>query len=220
MSVDYRKKHYYKKVFFGIFGFLIIPAYSYLFALNGPGGDLIIVTFSQIGSRYGAIESLIFWGIMLSLYYFFFLSYLYQLTGEKNIFFQINLALSCLSILLTVFLPFAPTMFPIAGKLHNILARVSAVSCAVTLLVFVFIYSKIDRAVFIKSLIAFLVVLAFNVLILINYGISSLFQIVLAATFCPYLYLNLLFLEKSDKFNIYEVLEKAAAEREDGMDIF
>lgn len=218
--MDYRRKHLYKKVFFGLFGFIIIPVYSYLFALNGPGGDLIIVTFSQIGSRYRAIESLIFWGIMLSLYYFFFLSYLYRLTKSKSVFFQINLALSCLSILLTVFLPFAPTMYPLAAKTHNFLARVSAVSCAVTLFVFVFAYLKIDRAVFVKTLILFLIILGANIAVLILYGISSLFQVVLSATFCPYLYLNLTFLERSRKYDIYAVLEQAKNEKKEQMDIF
>ncbi|MCK9536389.1 MAG: hypothetical protein M0R05_02175 [Bacilli bacterium] len=218
--MDYRKSHYYKKIFFGIFGLLIIPVYSYLFALNGPGGDLIIVTFSQIGSRYGAIESLIFWGIIMAMYYFTFLNYLFFLTGSKSILFQINLALSCLSILVTVFLPFAPSMFPLAAKTHNFLARVSAISCAVTLLIFNFAYLKIDKIVFYKTLAVFILVVFINIFVLFYFGISSLFQIVLSATFCPYLFLNLIFLEKSPHFDIYAIMEKAAKAKEESRDIF
>jgi len=215
-----RKKHYYKKVVFGIFGILIIPAYGYLFALNGPGGDLIIVTFSQIGSRYGAIESLIFWGIMTSLYYFLFLDYLFYLTGSKNIFLLFNLALSCLSILVTVFLPFAPTMFPVAAQTHNFLARVSAVSIVVTLFVFILVYLKIDKTIFYKSLALFIVVVAINVVVLLFFGISSLFQIVLTATLCPFLFCNLLFLEKSKRFDVFKVLEQAEETKKINGDIF
>jgi len=218
--MDCQKKHRIKKLLFGIFGIVIIPVYGYLFALNGPDGNLIIVTFSQIGSRYGAVESLILWGILSTVYYFSLLDYLLFLTGYKNILLHINLGLSCLSMVVTVFLPFAPTMFPLVSRTHNFLARVSAFSFLATTLIFISYYLKKDKVVFFKALMSFLFVLAANIYVIINYGISSLFQIVLSATFCPFLFINLLFLEKSPLFDIYSVLAEAETKNKENSDIF
>lgn len=218
--MDYRKKHRIKKLLFGVFGFIVIPVYGYLFALNGPGGNLIIVTFSQIGSRYGAVESLIMWGILSAIYYFSFLDYLLFLTGYKNILLHINLALSCLSMVVTVFLPFAPTMFPLVSKTHNFLARVAAFSFLATILIFICAYLKKDKKVFFKAFMLFAAVLGVNIYVIINYGISSLFQIILSATFCPFLFFNLIFLERSSSFDIYSVLARAEINKQENHDIF
>ena len=89
------KKHKIKKLIYGLIGLVIIPIYSYIFSLNGPKGDLILVTFSQIGSRYGAIENLIIWGILSSFYYFSLIDYLMYLSDTEIPAIKVNLAFSC-----------------------------------------------------------------------------------------------------------------------------
>src|SRR5690554_585398 len=121
------KKHQNRKKLFAIAG-IFIPLFTLTFSYKGPYGDLILVTFSQIGARYGAIEQLIIWGIMTAIYYFSFLSYLFAMAGRKSITLKTLLSINCMTLLITVFLPYAPTMFKITSKLHNYLAYITAAS--------------------------------------------------------------------------------------------
>lgn len=212
--MDYKKKHKIKKVLFLIFG-IFIPLYSYLLSQKGPGGDLILVTFSQIGSRYGGIEQLIIWGIMTSLYYFTFLSYLFDISGSHSFLLRIMLSVTCLSLLITVFLPFSPTMFPIASSTHNYLAYVTASSTVITMLLFIIELFYIDRHIFKYSLGLFLIVASVLLTVLITYGVSSLFQITLASLMLFFMYIELLLLERSKVIDIYENMKKNDHHHED-----
>lgn len=206
--MKYLRKHKRKKLLFGIIGLIVIPVYSYLLSQYGPGGNLILVTFSQIGSRYGAIENLIIWGLLSSFYYFLLLDYLFYLSGSKSKILRLTLAFSCLSLMFTVFLPFAPSMFPIASEVHNNLAYVTGVAIVLTLFLFVLTFWKRDRRLFYVSMAILLLVVGILVAALVIYGVSSLLQILLSSLLCFYLYLQLILLEKSDKINIYKVLQE------------
>ncbi|NLD27006.1 MAG: hypothetical protein GX661_06565 [Acholeplasmataceae bacterium] len=206
--MNYLRKHKRKKTLFGIIGIIVIPLYSYLLSRYGPGGDLILVTFSQIGSRYGAIENLIIWGLLSSFYYFLLLDYLFYLNGSKSKILRLTLAFSTLSMMFTVFLPFAPSMFPIASEVHNTLAYITAVAILLTLFLYVMTYWHRDKTLFYWSMGILIVVIGILIVILVIYGVSSLFQILLSSLLCYFLYLQLILLERSDKINIYEVLKK------------
>jgi len=200
-EVDFKKRHLIYKIIFGIFGIIIIPSYAILFSQNGPGGDLILVTFSQIGSRYGGIEGLIIWGIMSSLYYFLFLSYLFNLSGVDNIFLKAMLIITCLSLLITVFLPFAPSMYPVASLTHNRLAYITAIATIVTLFSYVFSLMNVNNQLFLKSIISLSISVTIILVVYLTYGVSSLFQIVLSTILCSFLLCKLLVLLASKWYN-------------------
>lgn len=219
MNMNIEKIHKRKKKIFAITG-IIIPLFSLTFSYKGPYGNLILVTFSQIGARYGAIEQLILWGIMSSIYYFFFLSYLFEISGRSSIALKTLLSITCMTLLITVFLPYAPTMFPITSKTHNYLAYITASSIVTLLLLFVISLYSLDKQLFIKSLIAYLVSVLIVAFVLFYYGVSSLFQIVLSITMCILMFVLLLFLEKCKKINIYVNIEKNFQEKPNDSDIF
>lgn len=201
--MDLKKKHKMKKMFYGIFG-LFIPLYSLIFSQKGPHGDLVLVTFSQIGARYGAIEQLIIWGIITSLYYFSFLSYLFDLSGSSSRVLRMLLSITCLTLLITVFLPYAPSMFPIVAATHNYLAYITATATVFTMSIFIISLYQIDEKLFYRSLIIFAIAVAILIYFLITFGVSSLFQIVLSFIMCSLMYVELILLEKSPKINIYQ----------------
>ena len=208
--MDYRKKHSLNKKIFAIVG-LFIPLYTLTFSYKGPYGDLIIVTFSQIGARYGAIEQLIVWGIMTAIYYFSFLSYLFAMTGRNSLTLKALLSITCMTLLITVFLPYAPTMFKITSLVHNYLAYLTAASVVVLLLIFIIQLRKLDKKLFLKAMAAYLVSLGLVSYFLLYYGVSSLFQIVLSAVMCILLYTLLLFIESSKNIDFIENLYKKTA---------
>lgn len=217
--MDIIKKHQKKKRLFGMAG-IFIPLFTLTFSYKGPYGNLILVTFSQIGARYGAIEQLILWGIMTSIYYFMFLSYLFDLSGKSSFTLRSLLSITCMTLLITVFLPYAPTMFPITSKTHNYLAYITASSVVALLLLFIIKLLFIDKKLFIKSLIAYLTAIAIVVFVLIEFGVSSLFQIVLSAVMCILMFILLIFLENCDKIDIYKNLYKNSFEDQLETDIF
>lgn len=204
------KKHKYKKTAYGIIGLAVIPIYSFILSLKGPYDDLfkrlIIVTFSQIGARYGAIEDLIIWGLLTSFYYYSLVDYLLYLSDTDIPILNVTLAFSCLSILIIVFLPFAPTMFPLASETHNTLSYIAGGAIIMTLLIFDFSFWKRDRKLFYKSFLLLLAVVIALVVVMLTVGVSSLFQILLASFLCLYMFLELLFLEKSEKIDIFRKL--------------
>ena len=218
--MKYYKRHKLTKIIYGILGLIVIPIYAVLFSQIGPNGDLILVTFSQIGSRYGGLEGLILWGIITSVFFFSFLHYLSIITKVKNILMEICIAIGCLSMLISVFLPFAPTMFPIASETHNFLAYLTAVSVCVSLLFFILAIKRIDLSIFHKSLILYLIILFIGITVYITVGVSSLFQIILVVSFCSFLFIELVIVEKSDKINIFEALEEYENTRNQENDIF
>ncbi|MGD9605471.1 MAG: hypothetical protein AB7V00_04890 [Bacilli bacterium] len=203
----YQKRAKTYKLIFIIVGLVIVPLYALIFSQYGPGGDLILVTFSQIGARYGAMELLIIWGMLTSLYYLAFLSYLAVLTRFNNFIMNFLIGFGGLSMLVTVFLPFAPSMFPITSETHNFLAYVTAVSTLFSLVVFVGSLFRLDRLLFVKSAILLLIVVAACLTVLIVFGVSSLFQIVFSTLLCALLCLLLIFIEKSPNINISQALE-------------
>jgi hypothetical protein len=200
-----KRAHTYKLIFI-IVGLIIVPLYAIVFSQFGPGGDLILVTFSQIGSRYGAMELLIIWGIMTSLYYIAFLSYLTVITKFDYLIMRFLIGFGGLSMLVTVFLPFAPSMFPIASETHNFLAYVTAVSTLFGLVVFTISLVRIDMALFLKTIITLFVVVAICLTILVKFGVSSLFQIVFSTLLCGMLCLNLFYIETCKNIDIVQAL--------------
>src|SRR5690606_40912664 len=118
------KKHQNRKKLFAIAG-IFIPLFTLTFSYKGPYGDLILVTFSQIGARYGAIEQLILWGIMTSIYYFSFLNYLFVMSGKNSIALKTLLSITYMTLLINIFLPYAPTMFNITSKTNIILVYIT-----------------------------------------------------------------------------------------------
>ena len=202
------------KITFFIVGLIIVPIYAIFFSQFGPGGDLIIVTFSQIGARYGAMELLIIWGILTSLYYLAFLSYLTVLTRFNNMIMSFLIGFGGLSMLVTVFLPFAPSMFPITSETHNFLAYVTAVSTLFALVVFVGSLFWVDRLLFVRSAVILLVIIAICLTVLIKFGVSSLFQIVFSTLLCLLLCLLLYFIEKSPHVDIIKALMMQEEQKE------
>lgn len=217
--MNYRKKHDTNKKLFGLVG-IFIPLYTLTFSYKGPYGDLILVTFSQIGARYGAIEQLILWGIMTSIYYFSFLSYLFSMSGKSSITLKALLSITCMTLLITVFLPYAPTMFPITSKTHNFLAYITAASVVSLLFIFILKLKKIENKLFYKSLTAYIISISIVLYVLLVYGVSSLFQITLSAVMCILMYVLLLLLENSNKIDIYKNLYKNFNEDTINTDIF
>jgi len=204
---NYQKKAHNYKLLFGIIGLIVIPIYAVIFSQFGPDGDLVLVTFSQIGARYGAFELLIIWGILTSLYFMGFLSYLASITKFNNIFMSLLIGFGGLSMLVTVFFPFAPSMFPLTSNTHNTLAYVTAVATLFTLVVFVGSLFRIDKALFFKSLITLVVTIVICLTVLEVFGVSSLFQIVFSTLLCGLLFLILRYLEKSPFVDIPKALE-------------
>ena len=202
----YQKRAKNLKLIFLIVGLGVIPLYAIIFSQFGPGGNLILVTFSQIGARYGAIELFTIWGILTSLYYLAFLSYLTVLTRFNNFIMNFLIGFGVISMLVTVFLPFAPSMYPRVSKTHNLLAYVTAVSTLLGLVVFVGSLYRLDLRLFTKSLIALLLVIGISIIVLLVFGVSSLFQIVFSTLLCVLLCLLLLFIEKSPHINIEQAL--------------
>ena len=194
------------KITFFIVGLIIVPIYAIFFSQFGPGGDLILVTFSQIGARYGAMELLIVWGMLTSLYYLAFLSYLTVLTRFNNFIMSFLIGFGGLSMLVTVFLPFAPSMFPITSETHNFLAYVTAVSTLLALVVFVGSLFWVDRILFFRSAVVLLIIIVACLTVLIKFGVSSLFQIVFSTLLCALLCLLLHFIEKSPHVDIIKAL--------------
>ncbi|MCK9471289.1 MAG: hypothetical protein WC006_04395 [Bacilli bacterium] len=217
--MDLMKKHQIKKKLFALAG-ILIPLYTLTFSYKGPYGDLILVTFSQIGARYGAIEQLILWGIMTSLYYFSFLSYLFAMSGKSSITLKALLSITCITLLVTVFLPYAPSMFKITSKFHNFLAYITAASVVALLLIFIIQLKPIDSKLFYKSLATYTLCLLIVLYFLLTYGVSSLFQIVLSAIMCILMFVLLLYIENSKKIDIYKNLYKDSHEDTINMDIF
>jgi hypothetical protein len=175
----------------------------------------VLVTFSQIGARYGAFELLIIWGILTSLYFMGFLSYLVSITKFNNLFMSLLIGFGGLSMLVTVFFPFAPSMFPITSNTHNTLAYVTAIATLFTLVVFVGSLLRVDKALFFKSLITLVVTIAICLSVLVAFGVSSLFQIVFSTLLCGLLFLILRFLEKSPFVDIPKALEDMDRSRND-----
>ncbi|HHZ12102.1 MAG TPA: hypothetical protein GYA05_05250 [Acholeplasmataceae bacterium] len=207
------KKHKLKKIVFGIIGLAVIPVHSILLSLKGPYDDLlerlIIVTFSQIGARYGAIEDLIIWGLLFSFYYFFVFDYLLYLSDTDIPILKLTLAFSGLSVLIIVFLPFAPTMFPIASETHNTLSYIAGGSILLTLLIFNLSFWSRDRKLFIKSFSVLFAGVAVLLTVMVTVGVSSLFQILLSGFLGFYMFLELVFLEKSEKIDVFRKLRQA-----------
>lgn len=219
LIMNIKKIHQRKKKIFLISG-VIIPLFSLTFSYKGPYGNLILVTFSQIGARYGAIEQLILWGIMSSIYYFFFLSYLFEISGRSSIALKTLLSITCMTLLITVFLPYAPTMFPVTAKTHNYLAYITASSIVTLLLLFIISLYSIDKKLFLKSLITYFIFVSIVVFVLLYFGVSSLFQIVLSISMCILMFALLLYLENCEKINIYTNIEKNYQEKPKDGDIF
>lgn len=204
--MDNRRSHTIKKKAFALFG-LVVPLYTLTFSYKGPFSSLTIVTFSQIGARYGAIDQLIIWGIMSSVYYFLFLSYLFDLSGNGGRGITLLLGINFLTLLVTVFLPFAPSMFPFMAKAHNFLAYITAASTVFSLLIYVIKLKNTDLYLFLISLTVFIAAISVVVTVLLVFGVSSLFQIVLSTVMCLLMFVFMIFLEKSKKIDIYENLE-------------
>lgn len=213
------KKHQINKKLFLIAG-IFIPLFTLTFSYKGPYGNLILVTFSQIGARYGAIEQLILWGIMTSLYYFSFLSYLFAMSGRSSITLKALLSITCITLLVTVFLPYAPSMFKITSKFHNFLAYITAASVIALLLIFIIQLKKLDNTLFYKSIAAYIVSVSIVMYFLLVYGVSSLFQIALSAVMCMLMYALLILIESSKKIDIYKNLYKNFNEDTINTDIF
>jgi len=219
MGMNGVQKHKRNKLIF-LIGGVFIPLFSFTFSNKGPYGDLVLVTFSQIGARYGAIELLILWGIMTSSYYFFFLSYLLEISGEDSVVLKALLSITCMTLLITVFLPYAPTMFPITAQAHNYLAYVTCSSIVLLLLLFILKLKNIEKKLFLKSIITFLCCISILLFVLLYYGVSSLFQIVLTVTMCILMFLLLKYLETCKKIDIYKNLEKNIINNSIEKDIF
>ena len=137
-----------------IIGLFIIPVYSILFGTNG---DLILMTFSQVGGRIdGKLEALIIWGILCSIYFYYGIDYMLKLIKRENNHVTTILAIGCGSLILTVLLPFNTMMYPASSEIHNDLARVAIVLIIISVLMFIFELKKFDKTVFKKCLITYI----------------------------------------------------------------
>ena len=204
------KKHKRIKLIFIIIGMFIIPIYSFLF---GNHGDLILMTFSQVGGRIdGKLEGLIIWGLICAIYFYFIIEYMQMMVKMKNYFVTGSLLLGCVSLILTVFLPFNTVMYPASIEIHNNLARVAVAMIIISVLLFVISLRRFDEKVFLKSIIAFALSILILIICFLNCGVSSIFQIVFASIMAYLSILIFLFIEKSKKLDLQEaILSKSEA---------
>lgn len=197
-------RHNRIKIFFIIIGLVIIPIYSYLF---GNNGDLILMTFSQVGGRIdGKLEGLIIWGLICAVYFYSIIEYMLMMIKRKNYFVTGTLLIGCISLILTVYLPFNTVMYPASSEIHNNLARIAVAMIIISVLLFVFSLKKFDNKVFIKSIIAFGVSIILLILCFLRCGVSSIFQIVFASIMSYLSLIIFLFIEKSDKLDLNEAI--------------
>lgn len=196
------KKHRRIKITLMIIGLFIIPVYSILFGTNG---DLILMTFSQVGGRIdGKLEALIIWGILCSIYFYYGIEYMLKLIKRENNHVTTILAIGCGSLILTVLLPFNTMMYPASSEIHNDLARVAIVLIIISVLMFIFELKKFDKTVFKKCLITYIISLIILVISFIFFKVSSIFQIIFASIMSYFIIIALLIIEKSKKINLVD----------------
>lgn len=205
--MNYRRKHHIRKWGSGLIGMVVLPLYGIVFSLKGPSGDLLLSTFSQIGSRYGGIEILIVWGIFAALYFFLSLSYLFDISQADSLLLRTMMIITCLSLLWTVYLPYQPLMFPVASDLHNLCAYLTALCAIITLLLFDWSLKKTDRKLFVQSIAILIVSVVILLALYLLYKVSSLLQIALTTIIAADMFLEFSLIENSPAMNLEAVMK-------------
>lgn len=206
------KKHKQIKIALIIIGLIIIPLYSILFGING---DLIDMTFSQVGGRIdGKLQGLIIWGAICSMYFYFTVEYMFMMLGKNNKFVLGLVGIGCICLMVTVFLPFNTMMYPVSSEIHNNLVRVAVAIIIVAILFFVINLKNYDKKTFIISLISYLICIAVILVIFFKYRVSSIFQIAFVTLMCVYLILQFMLIEKSPSTDLLLSLNKKKSEIE------
>lgn len=206
------KKHKQVKIALIIIGLIIIPLYSILFGING---DLIDMTFSQVGGRIdGKLQGLIIWGAICSIYFYFAVEYMFMMLGKSNRLILGLVGLGCICLMITVFLPFNTMMYPISSEIHNNLVRVAVVIIILAIMFFVINLKNYDKKTFIISLVSYLICIVVILAIFLKYRVSSIFQIAFVTLMCIYLILQFALIEKSPSTDLLLSLNKKKSEIE------
>lgn len=207
--MKYNSLHKKIKLFLGILGLVIIPIYSVMYAING---DPLLVTFSAVGGRYNKQPYLILWGILLSVFFFVSLSYLFIITRMENNKIKMSLTVGSVLLLVSVIVPFIPSMYPIISEIHNNLAYITAIFGIFVIYAFVLTLQKLDKKLYKRSLNLLNIVVLITVIIFLLVGSSSVFQIHYSVGVCFFLFLLIVMIERSNLIDIENVLKEKEEE--------
>lgn len=201
--MNYKNKHKKVKIILGIFGLIIIPIFSIAYALEG---DLKLMTFSQIAGRYHLRQYLVVWGLLLAIFIFLGFNYIFILTEMKNNFVRTALTMVCTMLLISVFVPFIPSMFPLIANIHNYMSYATVVFSIVFLYSFVLTLQKTDKRLYKLTMILLNIMILSMIIFYLFVGTSSLFQIEYSFVVSFFLFILLVFIEKSEVIDIEKVL--------------
>lgn len=206
------KRHKRIKYILMVVGLLIIPVYSVFFGANG---DLIDMTFSQVGGRIdGKLESLIIWGGLCSIYFYSIIEYMQMLLEKENKLVAWLVGLGCICLMITVFLPFNTMMYPVSSEIHNNLVRVAVVIIIIAVLYFVLNLKKVNKKTYTISLVTYLICILLLVGIFLKYHVSSVFQIAFVTVMSYFLIFEFVLIEKCPNVDIARALDEKKKEIE------
>lgn len=212
MNDRYKKTKKRMFIVLGIFALIIIPTYTIIFAMAAD--NIFDFSLSFIGNSLGKKKQLIIWGISLAIFFFIFLGYLFKLTNMKNK--RINRLLigSCFLLVLTVFTPFLPEIYPTLAEFHNMFAVGSVLLTLVTLYAYVFTLKDIDTPLYRKTLLAINIVTLLNAIVYFLVGMSSAIEIAFVILVCGFLFLTLFRVYRSEKINVEGRIKEYTEQRE------
>lgn len=152
-----------------IFAYLIIPAYTILFAWDT---NWFTTNFSVIGTMDHKNNAFLIWGIMIECYFFFTMNRILKWipSGKKEAGLVI---MSELLLALAVFIPYLPEQLPVVSFLHVIFAFFASVLLLFSLYLILWKLTQIDSAIYRPYLNLLILSTAVSGVILMAAGIVS-----------------------------------------------
>lgn len=146
-------------------------------------GTLLIVSplsqnLSDLGNILGHKLYLLLWAISASLYLFVYTRLLMRYSKYKNKIGIIILYISCIGMVLSVILPYAPYRYPDLSKWHTRIAMYATISYILVFYHFLFDLMYKEYLSYIKFMRLFTTLVIFDLLLfLLNGGVSTLLEI-------------------------------------------
>lgn len=133
---------------------------------------------SDLGNELGHRYYLIIWAASASLYFLFYTYVIMQQSNYKNRLVTLCLCISCIGMLISVLLPYAPHQLPVLAKWHTRTAIASTTLYVLTFYMYLFHLMKKDFLLFQQRCSRFTTLVSFDLLLyLIHGGVSTLLEI-------------------------------------------
>lgn len=170
---------------YDIFTLFLIPFYTILLA---SVTEWTKSNLSVIGNYYNRKSAFFIWGILISFYFYGYISYLFRKVSYKKRAGKYFLFLSMLFVICSVTTPYLPNNFPIKAKFHIFFAFLSPILLACSLLCFLFYLNKIHKEKLKNLWILFIIIILISIFLLLWLGfVSSLLEIFVISSICIYL---------------------------------